>query len=186
MSVTTSVETPAQPGSALSILELLNEALARTADQRQEKKLTLQAELPERLPPIKAGRAVLLSAFTCLLSNAEDATPPYGQIGLRALVQLGVEGGEYVLIQVSDQGGGITPDDLQRIFSGLHSEKSPSMPGAGDRWVDLASVRSDIEALNGRVWVDSRSGVGTVFSILLPAAQEIKSRTGNKAGVSTP
>ena len=72
-------------------------------------------------------------------------------------------GPDEVLIVFEDSGPGIDPKNIDRIFDAFFTTKSQGM-GMG-----LSICRSIIEAHNGRLWVSSSSGHGSVFNILLPA-----------------
>jgi signal transduction histidine kinase len=84
----------------------------------------------------------------------------------------------YMLISVTDQGGGIDNADLPRVFLRRYKMENPLIQGVGDTGVGLSIVKSLVELLKGRVWVDSEPGVGSSFSVLLPLAEE-------KSGSST-
>lgn len=150
--------TAAEP---VRLVVLLESALAATEEGRRQRSQNLQAELPDSLPKVMADPEVLQNIFTRLLQNAAAANPPNGQVGVRASTQHADRDREYVLIQVSDRGGGISPADLARLFSG------PLPPGAP--YAGLSDVKAAVESLQGRLWVDNYPGAGSVFSILLPA-----------------
>jgi signal transduction histidine kinase len=62
--------------------------------------------------------------------------------------------------------------------------ENPLMQGVGDTGVGLSIVKSLVELLKGRVWVDSEVGVGSTFSVLLPLAEEktIPTASNNSSG----
>jgi signal transduction histidine kinase len=78
---------------------------------------------------------------------------------------------KYLLISVTDQGGGIEKTDLQRVFSRRYKMENPLIHGIGDTGVGLSIVKSLVELHKGRVWVDTQEGIGSTFSILLPLAE---------------
>jgi signal transduction histidine kinase len=156
--------------SNINLGDSLAAALAQTGDERAARGQRVQVERPEQLPAVKGDPETLERIFNCLLQNAAAATPDAGEVTLQALTQGSGDGQEYVLVQVSDQGGGISAADLPRIFSGLHTDDNPVVPGTGLACVELAEVRQEVEALHGRIWVDSNPGTGSTFSVLLPAA----------------
>jgi signal transduction histidine kinase len=112
-----------------------------------------------------------------LLQNATAASPEGSEISLRAQVEEGDEDLDYVLLQVTDMGEGIPADDLPRVFSSLYRADSANIQGIGNTGVELAIVKTLVEAHSGRIWVDTEQGKGSTFSILLPVST---------AAVSTP
>jgi two-component system sensor histidine kinase VicK len=103
-----------------------------------------------------------------LLKNAGSASPQEGEIMLRANTQITEDHQEFVLIQVADQGGGIPKEDLPRVFSRLYRADNPLVEGLGDTGVGLSIAKTLVEAHNGRIWVDTETGKGSTFSVLLP------------------
>ena len=82
------------------------------------------------------------------------------------------EGREYVLLQVTDTGGGITAEDLPRVFTRLYRAENVLIQGVGDTGVGLSIAKTLTEAQKGRIWVDSEAGKGSTFSVLLPIARQ--------------
>ena len=71
-------------------------------------------------------------------------------------------------MQVSDTGGGIPAEDLSRVFSRLYRAENVLIQGVGDTGVGLSIAKTLTEAHNGRIWVESKEGVGATFSVILP------------------
>ncbi len=156
----------------VSLSKVVDKALATTSTLMREKNVALRLDLPRELPAVTASQDSLQQALIHLLQNATSATPAEGEVTFRIrLEQETPEDPGFVLLQVSDQGGGIAPDDLPRVFSRLYRTENASIPGLGDTGVGLAVAKSLVESLGGRLWVDSQEGVGATFSILLPLTE---------------
>jgi len=156
----------------VSLSTVVDKALAATSTLMREKNVALRLDLPRELPTLTANQDSLQQALIHLLQNAASATPAEGEVAFRIrLEQETPEDPGFVLLQVSDQGGGIAPDDLPRVFSRLYRTENASIPGLGDAGVGLAVAKSLVESLGGRLWVDSQEGVGATFSILLPLTE---------------
>jgi signal transduction histidine kinase/ActR/RegA family two-component response regulator len=125
--------------------------------------------------PVKADPAQIEQTVVELAINARDAMPAGGALTIATdnteLDETYVEGhpdvvpGPYVRVTVSDTGGGIERDRLDRIF-----EPYFSGPAAGERpGLGLAAVHGIVTRAGGHIAVYSEVGVGTVFKLHLPA-----------------
>jgi len=150
---------------------IIDNAVAYTSSQIREKNITLHLDLPKRMAPIHADREALQQILIHLLQNAGAATPVEGTIRLK--VETRSEGDEeFILIQVSDTGGGIAAEDLPRVFTRLYRADNVLIQGVGDTGIGLSIAKALTEAQHGRIWVESEPGVGATFSVLLPISQE--------------
>jgi signal transduction histidine kinase len=87
---------------------------------------------------------------------------------------------DYVLLQVSDSGGGIDPDDVPRVFSRLNRTADNHIRGLGETGIGMSIVKTMVEATGGRIWVDSKLGYGSTFSVLFPISQDNASSNGHR------
>jgi signal transduction histidine kinase len=152
----------------IDLYEVIQETVGQAGAQIQAKELDLRLDLPEILPHLHADRDAIQQALFHLLQNAVSATPEQGQVSLRAHFESSPDQPDYLLIQVADQGGGIPPEDLSRVFSRLYRADNVLIQGVGDTGVGLSIVKQLVEAHGGRVWVDTDLGHGSIFSLLLP------------------
>lgn len=150
----------------VDIAWIIDDAVAQTSEQIRRKGIALRLELPESIPFVTGDPEALLKVLVRLLSQAERATMEDGIIWLRVRVEKREGQEDFLLIQVADTGPGLPPEEASQVFS-------PSIPSereqGGDE-LDLAGVKSLVEAHQGRIWVDSDPGHGSIFSMLLPAA----------------
>lgn len=107
-----------------------------------------------------------------LLSNASDAMPEGGQLSIRAAAAsevtphgLEVRDKGYVTIEVQDDGLGMAPETVVRIFEPYFSTRSGSGHGLG-----LAVVYGIVQEHHGTITVTSEPGAGTTFTVWLPAS----------------
>jgi signal transduction histidine kinase len=146
---------------------IIDNALAYTSSQVREKNISMHLELPKSVAPVNADREALQQILIHLLQNAGAATPVEGTIGLK--VQTTTDNGQgYVMIQVTDSGGGIPEEDLPRVFTRLYRADNVLIQGVGDTGVGLSIAKTLTEAQHGRIWVESERGVGATFNVLLP------------------
>ena len=155
---------------------IIDNAMSYTSSQVREKNISMHLDLPKNVAPIYADREALQQILIHLLQNAGAASPLEGAVYLR--VQTKAEDArEYVLIQVSDTGGGIPAEDMPRVFTRLFRADNVLIQGVGDTGVGLSIAKTLTEAQKGRIWVESEPGVGSTFSVLLPIAKNVAVKT---------
>jgi signal transduction histidine kinase len=123
-------------------------------------RLDLADDLPAELP---ADPDRLNEVVGNLLSNAFKFTPRGGRIRLHA----GREGGS-ALIEVSDTGVGIPPEQLPRIFEKFYQIENEAQPRSVGSGLGLAIAREIVEAHGGTITAESIVGKGTTFRVCLP------------------
>jgi two-component system sensor histidine kinase KdpD len=98
-----------------------------------------------------------------LLDNAAKYSPANSNIALRAW-----HGGEFACLQIMDEGDGLPPDDLERIFEKFYRVRSADRQRAGTG-LGLAICRGFVEAMGGTITAGNRTDrTGAVFLISLP------------------
>jgi len=148
--------------SAPVILEVM-ELMKPQADAR---KVNLDLRLGEGLPAVNGYREGLKQAVTNLVSNAVN----YNREGGTVTVATRQQNGDLV-VEISDTGIGISPDDLPLIFEEFFRVKAREARHIGGTGLGLPIAKKIIEAHNGRVQASSELGKGTTVSIFLPGAE---------------
>jgi signal transduction histidine kinase len=125
------------------------------------KGITVRIDIPAGLPAVKVDPLQMRQVFQNLITNAIQAMPNGGTLGIKASGNL-----ETTAIKVSftDTGEGISAEDMKKLFQPLFSTKARGI-GLG-----LVVSKSLTEANGGSIEVGSRPGEGTTFSIVLPQA----------------
>ncbi|MBE9016408.1 hybrid sensor histidine kinase/response regulator [Chroococcidiopsis sp. CCALA 051] len=109
----------------------------------------------------KVDKKLLQQILTNLLSNAIKYSPQGGDITLDLTCQE-----NEAIFRVKDEGIGIPPKDLQRLFESFHRASNVGgIPGTG---LGLAVVKQAVELHQGAIAVESEEGVGTTFTVTLP------------------
>ncbi len=113
-----------------------------------------------------AGR--LHQCLLNLLTNAVKYNRPGGWVRIDASASEGADSSE-IAITVRDNGMGMEPSQLDHLFEPFNrlGRERASVPGAG---LGLVITRLLVEAMNGRLFVESQPGAGSCFTIVLPAA----------------
>ncbi len=148
--------------------------------------VTLHVELAADVYPIRVDPTQLEQILVNLVVNARDALPNGGEMRIVTAnahrVLPGTDQPECVLLEVSDNGVGIAPEALTRIFEPFYTTK-PQGVGTG---LGLAMVQGAVQQSGGEVCVESRVGEGTTFSLYFPRAAEAELETLLGPGDSAP
>lgn len=158
---------------------VIDAAITDISARLREKNINLSIELPDELPLLYADREGIQQIIGQLLQNASLATPAEGSITLRAGIQK-EDLNEYLILQVTDEGGGIAPEDLSRVFDRRYRADHVLIQGLGDTGVGLSIARTLVEAHGGRIWVESDSTKTSTFSVLLPLRSAPETEPGKE------
>jgi signal transduction histidine kinase len=144
--------------------ELVQDVVQKFELDSAQRKVTINALLPEDLPLVIGDIGLIERVLDNLVENALRYTPAGGKIDITLSSQDG-----YIAVRVADTGSGITKEDLPKIFDRLYrSEKNrPSAPDSAG--LGLAIVKRILELHGASVVVESTVGAGTSISFKLPA-----------------
>jgi PAS domain S-box-containing protein len=150
--------------STIDIAEELQNSLELISYHLRTHNITLATDLARDLPAVLADRQQLRQVFLNLLTNASDAMPEGGRLTIRAH---GVfdNGAPTLMVEFSDTGVGIKPEDLPRLWESFFTTK-PEGKGTG---LGLPICRRTIEEHRGTIGIESQPGKGTTVRIILPA-----------------
>lgn len=142
--------------------------------------VTLQNQLASDLWVVKADKGQISQVISNLVINAQQAMPTGGVITLTG-ENVTISESRFVKITIEDNGVGIPPQYLDKIFDPYFSTKQK---GSG---LGLSITHSIINKHNGRITVDSEVGQGTMFILYLPATtvtslKPIEASSRNKEG----
>jgi len=156
---------------------IVDNAMAYTSSQIREKNITLRLDVPDPSPQVQTDREALQQILIHLLQNASSASLVEGTVSLRLQLQT-EDNQDYLLIQVTDTGGGIQAKDIPHVFQRRYRADNVLIQGLGDTGVGLSICKSLVEAQNGRLWVETTLGVGSTFSVLLPVTRPASASKG--------
>lgn len=155
----------AQGRQSLQVNAVVERALLLLQHHARFKQLTVQAELGADLANVHASPEQLIQVLIALLMNAADAMPQYGRVFVRT--RSAPSGAGHVVIEVQDEGSGMTRNEMQRIFEPFYTTKEPGR-GTG---LGLAICHGIVADHGGRIEVTSDPGKGTRFTVLLPVEE---------------
>jgi len=157
---------------SVDVSRVVDDVLRSTSNQFLEKNLRLVCDVSPHLPPVQADRDALVQIFSHLLSNSGAASANDSEVRLTVHLQTeerpGLDPLNYLIISITDTGGGISPEDQPRVFSRLYRADAPLIGGLGDNGMGQSIVKALVEGHGGRIWVISDPGVGSTFYVLLP------------------
>jgi signal transduction histidine kinase len=168
----------------LDMAEVIEDTIIGARAQLEEKGIRLEVDVDENLPLVEADADYAHQIMTNLLSNACKCSPAAGRISIRAMAYDGREFGEsaigYLLVSVTDSGGGIALVDQSKVFDRFYQAEQPLIAGLGETGVGLSIVKALVDAHGGQIWVESEMGVGSTFNYILPTVEDEMSRQGDK------
>ncbi|MHB8511525.1 MAG: sensor histidine kinase [Actinomycetota bacterium] len=125
----------------------------------------IQLDAPCDLPLVEADRSKLEEVLINLIDNAVKYSPE----GSPIRVSISARENE-IEFSVSDQGAGFSPVDAARLFQKFQRLSTPATRDVGGSGLGLYIVKSLIDAMRGRIWVESAPGAGATFTFTLPRA----------------
>ncbi len=150
------------------IYAAVDSALKFAGRDLRQKEISLRVDLQDNLPALRLSTSQIERCLGILLSNAGSVTPAQGEVTLKVVVDHADTPGDHVLFQVADQGEGIAPELLPSLFTQPASSDLSLLESVGVDLAGLVELQSIVSELNGRLWVESTPGIGSVFSVLIP------------------
>lgn len=150
---------------SVPIEDLLGECVDLFRENFRRKKVVLLQEITSGIPPVHVDQRQLKQAIINILINAGQAVPEGGEVVLGADLQDGKKTPQ-VKISIADNGGGISPEDMENVFQPFFSTKAT---GTG---LGLTIAQRAISGHDGEIRVDNRPGEGVTFTMILPLKGE--------------
>lgn len=127
----------------------------------EQKNISLIIDLSDVAPLIPVDEKYLKQAILNIIKNGVEAMPDGGNLEITTIIE-----GTYFAINISDNGSGISEENMAKIFEPYYTSKDF---GSG---LGLTLVYKIIKEHGGEITLNSREGKGTTFSILLPIPQK--------------
>jgi two-component system, cell cycle sensor histidine kinase and response regulator CckA len=141
--------------------------------------ITVKTELDTNLLPIMGSPVHFTKTLMNLVFNAAESMVGGGQISIgtrncyldRPVTGYGgVKEGEYAVLTVADNGVGIAKEDQMRIFEPFYTKKTMGRSGTG---LGMAVVWGTVKDHNGYIDLESKQGVGTLFTLYFPITRDL-------------
>jgi signal transduction histidine kinase len=152
---------------AENIGELIKQTVAGVQTQAIAKGLSVSANLPDKLPPVKIDSHRINQVLRNLLENAMAHTAKGDAITVAAMQQ-----GNFVEVSVVDTGEGIPAEDLPNIFERFYRVDKSRARATGGRGLGLTITKRLVEAHGGKIEAHSELGKGSRFSFTIPVSEQ--------------
>ena len=141
----------------IEVATLLQSAVVLVEAEWQSQGIRFSIEVAPGLPPVEGDEELLRQALLNLIQNACQAMPRAGVVTVGARAE-----GPTLLVEVADEGVGIAPEEVERIFT-LYYTTKPEGTGIG-----LSVVYRIVQMHDGSIDVRSEVGRGTTMTVRLP------------------
>ncbi len=153
--------------SPLSLNAWLRDIVDEWTNRARRAGVTLEVDVPERPVIVEVDERLFHSVIQNLLDNAIKFSPHGGRIRIQLLRE-----GNNAHIIVTDEGIGIPPDKLERIFERFYQVDASTTRKFGGMGIGLSLCREIVEMHGGRIWAESEGeGKGATFHVVLPVAR---------------
>lgn len=153
-----------------SIYKLIEEAKSSIYYIAEDKDISCDMKVPkDLLAPVDEG--ILVRVLTNLLSNAVKYSEPQSTVQVVAKEHL-TDKGPKLLISITDQGLGLSEDQLEHMFKPMDFRKDVYISKSTSTGIGLDFCKLAIQAHRGKIWAESQKGVGTTVHIELPMVQD--------------
>lgn len=149
--------------SLCQVEEVVQEAVESLSPRAEMKGQNLSVVVTSELPGVLGSATRLRQVVANLLDNAIKYTPAGGQV--RVLLY---RRDQQVVVEVTDTGVGIAPQDQEQLFQKFYRVQTPETAEIAGTGLGLALARSIVEQHGGRIWVRSAPGRGSTFAFALP------------------
>jgi len=145
------------------IMDVLEQSLTLNHLQSVKKGISLEVQAQEDIPRAFLDASKIEQVITNLVSNAIEHTRP----GTAVFIRLSCDN-EAILFSVQDQGPGIAPEEMDKLFKPFEKTSAKKTGGEKSTGLGMLITRKIIESHGGRIWVDSPPGEGATVSFILP------------------
>ncbi len=145
------------------IYQVIDQVYSLVRIEIEKRGMVFVTDLEKNLPCVMADRDRLIQVLMNLLNNAVKFTREKSKITLLAR-----KTSDFVEFAIKDEGAGIPPEELSRLFGKFVQLDSTLVRRVGGTGLGLYISRNFVEAMGGQIWAESKLGEGSVFKFTLP------------------
>jgi signal transduction histidine kinase len=150
--------------TSLNLAEVIEDAVTSTRQLIDDKNIDLNLDIEPYIPTVSGDRDRLVQVMVNLISNAvKFCQVDRGHITVHLQAKA-----DQLLVQIKDNGIGIKPENINRIFEPFHQVKNPTRGRPMGTGIGLTITKRIIDFHHGRIWAESTPGKGATFSFTLP------------------
>jgi two-component system phosphate regulon sensor histidine kinase PhoR len=149
-------------GDRVSMAQIAEETVSVFRPEAEQKNITLKLEPVEHPFYLHADKVKLAIALSNLVKNAIQYTESGGHVIVKVEEDTG-----YIKVSVIDDGIGIPPRELPRVFDRFYQVENHLTRHYGGMGLGLSVAKAMVELHDGRIWAES-DGRGSTFTFLLP------------------
>ncbi|HJX85820.1 MAG TPA: HAMP domain-containing sensor histidine kinase [Candidatus Angelobacter sp.] len=156
---------------ALDVAEVIEAALENTASVIAGGGVSVERRVEPGLPAVAADFAALSQCLQNLITNAVKYGGESRWVGIRAAAYQENNSVREVTVTIEDKGIGIDPGEIKQIFDPFYRSPAVAESNIHGTGLGLPLAKTLIEAMRGRLTVESELGKGTSFTVHLPVAE---------------
>jgi Na+/proline symporter/nitrogen-specific signal transduction histidine kinase len=150
--------------TSLNLEEVIKDAITSTRQLIDDKNINLNLDIEPYIPTVSGDRDRLVQVMVNLISNAvKFCQVDRGHIAVHLQAK-----SDHLLVRVIDNGIGIKPENINRVFEPFHQVKNPTRGRPMGTGIGLTITKRIIDFHHGRIWAESTPGKGATFSFTLP------------------
>lgn len=147
------------------LAEAIQSCLENSQSEIEEKEITIKQDIPDDPPLLKMNHALFREIFSFLVANAIEENNQGGEIDIRTQIYEEDRSQHFAHINITDQGRGYFPDEISAVLNdNLSTDQQERLSQV---MTNLYVTKNLVENEGGRMWVESKPGVGTTVSLLL-------------------
>lgn len=164
----------------LDLAKMVSNSAQNGQFSAEKSKIALSYEGPESGAYVIGDSVAIREVVDNFIANALHYTPENGEV--KASVEVTPS---EIIVHVKDTGIGISDENQKKLFTKFYRVHSGLATGSGGSGLGLYISKSIVEVHNGRIWVESKEGVGSTFSFAIPVYNEDKMLSYNAGNQTT-